>query len=385
MRAYRLDHRPASTAAYGALPGGLARALLLLAATLFPAAPSWPQEPVTPGRAPRGAPGEEQPGDPRRLSAQDVAAVRLDTGDAVIITGRYKELIDRELTLTGCAARLTLGSKDLVRELLQLTANRDNVSVEGVVTASAPTVNVRVNKIWLSAPDTQLFARDLQTVLSRPSADWQGGVALLSRMLQSYEGCADPAVEQQMAFLFERLPEKAKEPPSPEAIDAWTAAVQRLHSVVGNKTLTVSALSALEKVVPGNRQVLDLLEQLKTRKYRGRWVTQEEFKALEGFTEYQDRFVLPREKDLVEAVHWYAKLAATDLILRRRTDPEYRLLAEKGQLEVGMSPEEAVRAIGFADRVERRSFQQKEYTQWIYPDRYLHFRDAVLYRITPRS
>jgi len=66
------------------------------------------------------------------------------------------------------------------------------------------------------------------------------------------------------------------------------------------------------------------------------------------------------------------------LILRKRTEREYQLLAEKGVVEDGMRPEEVCLALGFPDRVERRLALQKEFDQWTYSGRYYYFYGGLL-------
>jgi len=68
----------------------------------------------------------------------------------------------------------------------------------------------------------------------------------------------------------------------------------------------------------------------------------------------------------------------TNLIFRKRTDREYRLLAERGTVEEGMKPEEVCSALGFPDRVDRRMYQQKEFDQWSYGSKYFYFYAGVL-------
>jgi len=87
---------------------------------------------------------------------------------------------------------------------------------------------------------------------------------------------------------------------------------------------------------------------------------------MEGFISVDGQWVKPREKDLTDAMREFARRNQTDLILRKRTEREYRLLAEKGVVEEGMKPEEVYLALGFPDRVERRLYEQREFDQWIY-------------------
>ena len=66
-------------------------------------------------------------------------------------------------------------------------------------------------------------------------------------------------------------------------------------------------------------------------------------------------------------------------VLRRRTEREYSLLAERGMVVLGMKPEEVSRALGFPERVERRLLYQKEFDQWIYEgNEYYYFYDGYL-------
>jgi len=121
-----------------------------------------------------------------------------------------------------------------------------------------------------------------------------------------------------------------------------------------------------------------ILQALHCRRYGGRWVTYEEFKKLEGFLVHDGKWVLPREKDLLENLKVLTVLNQTNLILRRRTEREYKLLAEKGTVEEGMKPEEVSLALGFPDRVERRLVAQKDLDQWSYGAKYYYFFGGLL-------
>ena len=64
----------------------------------------------------------------------------------------------------------------------------------------------------------------------------------------------------------------------------------------------------------------------------------------------------------------------TNLILRRRTEKEYKQLSEKGKLETGMSHKEVALTMGFPDRVNRHKFsRQTELDQWDFGDRRIYF------------
>jgi hypothetical protein len=67
-----------------------------------------------------------------------------------------------------------------------------------------------------------------------------------------------------------------------------------------------------------------------------------------------------------------------NVILRKRTDRDYLFLAEQGSVEDGMRPQEVYLALGFPDRVERRTLGQQEFDQWIYGTKYYYFYAGIL-------
>ena len=71
------------------------------------------------------------------------------------------------------------------------------------------------------------------------------------------------------------------------------------------------------------------------------------------------------------------------LLLRKRTDREYRWFAESGKVESGMVRQEVEAALGFPDRVRRRVLQGKDFDQWSYGDKYYYFYDGTLVGFTP--
>src|SRR5690606_27031546 len=136
----------------------------------------------------------------------------------------------------------------------------------------------------------------------------------------------------------------------------------------------------LEERFPRADEIRAELIALGCRKFRGTWMTYEDFKRLQGFEEHRGRWLTRQEKDFVLSVEWWLRDERADLILRNRLDREYDLLAANGKTALGMNAEEVAQAIGFPDRVYRRLIQGRTFTQWVYDDRYLYFVDGQLFR-----
>jgi len=112
--------------------------------------------------------------------------------------------------------------------------------------------------------------------------------------------------------------------------------------------------------------------KLGCRRYGGAWCTYPSFKRREGLIELDGRWITAREKHFLSTIEKLRKDRQPEVILRRRTEQEYRVLAEKGLVEEGMHPEEVVLSLGFPDRVERKIHDGKELDQWCYAERFCY-------------
>jgi hypothetical protein len=169
----------------------------------------------------------------------------------------------------------------------------------------------------------------------------------------------------------------------PEDAEKLLLFVREIHDALADRDLTVKFLLDLLKRYPDHAGIKEFLGNLNCRMYQGRWVTYEEFKRREGLVLLGDTWVTPAEKHMLEALEVFRRSATNLLLLRKRTDREYRWLAESGKVEAGMSREELKAALGFPDRVRRKTLQGKEFDQWSYGEKFYYLYDGVLVGFTP--
>jgi hypothetical protein len=151
-----------------------------------------------------------------------------------------------------------------------------------------------------------------------------------------------------------------------------------MHRGLKDPDAVLDALLRVNARFPGNPKVEGFLQELNARRYKGSWVKYEDFKTKEGLVFHAGAWMTPREKHLTESLDVFKRVYEPNVVLRKRTDRDYRLMSEKGLIEVGMRPEEVVLARGFPERVERRSLDQKEFDQWTYGAKYCYFYGGVL-------
>jgi hypothetical protein len=311
-------------------------------------------------------------------SAEALSSLRLKPGVKVKIRGKYKELIDLNLVLFDCDSRLVLKRKDMIKQILNLKATRDNVVLKGVVSSAGDTTEVEVEEISAAPSDSEVFVEDLGNILKMEAGRSAARFDLGKRLLRSYARSKDPEVKPFIHRVFSDIATFRGETMDPARAEAWVQLVREMHVLLDDKAATLEALIRLEEKYRAHPSVLKFLAELNCRKYRGSWVTYEDLKRQEGFVEHQGAWVPLREKLFLDTLQEFRSRNAADLILRKRTEREYQALAERGKVEEGMRLEEASLALGFPDRVERKLFQQAEFTQWIYGAKCCYFLDGLL-------
>ncbi|HVR76235.1 MAG TPA: hypothetical protein VMT52_18030 [Planctomycetota bacterium] len=324
--------------------------------------------------------GDEDASDPEYVhaSAEDLSSLRLKPGVKVKVRGKYKELIDLNLVLFDCNARLVLKSKDMIKQILNLKATRDNVVLTGVVSSAGETIEVEVEEISAAPSDSEVFVEDLGKILRMETGRSAARFGLGKRLLKSYTRSKDPEVKPIIHRVLSDSATFRGETMDPARAEEWVQLVREMHDLLGDKAATLEALIRLEEKYRAHPSVLKFLSELNCRKYRGSWVTYEDLKRQEGFVEHQGAWIPLREKLFLETLQEFRTRNTADLILRKRTEREYQALAERGKVEEGMRLEEASVALGFPDRVERRLFQKAELTQWIYGAKCCYFLDGLL-------
>jgi hypothetical protein len=325
------------------------------------------------------------------ISPSQIRAGRFRPGERRSITGKYQELINREIRLYGIEARLLLGHPNLGRQLLEFKAQKDNLTLlgrfqdrgggEGEEEGDLPLFEVE--RIKPAPPDAELYQKKLQDLLQEPGRSPEGLLELLEEIAGALRRFGDPglpAVAKRAAKEAHALAEALL--PGEDA-GGRLEVIRRVHAALEDQDLTVELLRAQVKRFPGHAPTLDLLRALKCTQMGGEWLTYPDFKRRLGFVWRRERWVKPARKELLDTVEALQALNHTNLILRHRTDREYKVLARGGKVEKGMSREELTEALGFPDRVERELREGMEVDQWVYGERRVYLLNGQVAAAPP--
>jgi len=322
------------------------------------------------------SPGEQQ-SSVREIAAAEVASSQLTPGEEVRVTGKYQGLVDRHLLVVDCNVAFVLKRPGLFKQILNFTAQHDNMTLTGTVVKLDGRVAVEVSQLKRAPNDVEMFSKEARDILDRGHDD-EEIIDLQRRMLSRYGRFKDEDLLPLVQQVFKDALEARPAPPSGEKVEPWLSLVRELHGFVGDEEVALELTLHLERKDSGNKAIIDLLTELNCRRYAGAWVTLGGLKKKEGLVKSGKRWITTREQHLLEALETYLKRKKTNLILRKRTEREYQLLAENGTVEEGMRPEEVYVALGFADRVERRTIRRKDFSQWSYGDSHYYFFDGIL-------
>lgn len=314
----------------------------------------------------------------RELAPHRLLSTEIKAGDKVKVTGKYKDLVDEELSLFDAQVPLLLRKLELLKKILDYRSQHDNLTFSGTVVEVDGGVAIEVEALSQAPGDLEIFTREAE-MISKDAADGGRGLhALARRVLTAHVRFKD----QELLPLAQRLySESLKEMEvelRAEDVSGQVNLIREMHRGLRDRELTLEALLRLNGKFPGNPKVEAFLQELNSRKYKGRWVRYEELKEKEGLVFHDGVWMQPREKHLLESFEVFKRLYEPNVVLRKRTDRDYRLLSEKGLVEVGMNPQEVILALGFPERVDRRSYEQKEFDQWSYGGKYCYLYGGVL-------
>lgn len=337
---------------------------LLLAAVPMPAAPASAQEG---GSAPR-----------------DISITELDGPGApargrVRITGKYKSLITDELTIHGSDTPFLVRRPDLARQLLDFSQHKDNISLTGrIVQGENGERTFEVEELTKGPSDFDLFSAEARLILQRAEDKAGALLGLARRIVVFHKEYPSP----ELVPLAHRIVMEAYQVQD-QALKSEDAAgrlsfLRRIRDEMADDDLTARFLLELGSRYPGHEGIRAFLLELGCRTYRGRWVTREEYKRLEGLVLSGEKWVTPGEKHLQDSLEAFLRSKPNLLLLRKRTEREYRRMTDNGEVEPGMTREEVEKAIGFPDRVRRRAAQGKDFDQWCYGEKHFYFFDGLL-------
>ncbi len=323
----------------------------------------------------------------RTLSADELCRTSLNVGDPVVVTGKYKELIDEELYLFDCGLPLRLEHQSLFSRLLDFTPKKDNLTVVGVVGQVGGGRVVHVRELRAAPGDFALFHEEyLALEKSAPEGRGDRLVRLGQRVLEANKHEENPRLLSLAHQIFKDALELEAGRPGGNATTRRIDRIRTIHKWLQDDAFARDLVLPVLTDTPEHAGALEFLRELRCRRYNDRWVTHKEYKRLEGLVEYDGGWITPRELHHLRALEQFDEQPKSNLpILRRRTEKEYLLVAEEGRVETGMRREEVCLALGFPDFVLRRAYKRKEFDQWSYGKKYYYFYDGILVFVPPKD
>ncbi len=322
--------------------------------------------------------GADQPDywSPERLSAKRRS---LREGQEIAVLGKYKELVDTRLHLYDCDVSFLVEDDMIFRQLLGLRAKRDNILLRGVVKSVDGETVVEVQKLEKAPTDLELLAAQLDQLEADNASD--KGDAVFELALKMQRAGSDQNEPELLTLARRAFTQSLTAEVSADALEARLRRVRKMHDLVRDDAFTRDILVALMND-RSTAAVTAALQAIECREYLGEWVTYSEFKRKEGLFEHDGRWVSRHERHLLETIASIPKDSLLNVqLVRRRTQKEYILMAEKGKTEVGMGREEVCLALGFPTYVLRRAHLGKEFDQWRYPSLYCYFFDGTLIHV----
>jgi hypothetical protein len=325
------------------------------------------------------APAIGETTEPREIPAGRVGSSGLQPGQSVTVTGKYRELVDQELILHDCEAPFLLLRPDLLKRILDFKAERDNLSISGnVVGREGGGIAIEASSIARAPSDFEVFSGEANRIPRRGPGAGRNLHELAKRVLSAYKRHEDPELLPLSRSLFSESLELLESSLQEDGVEAHIASIRELYEGLDDRDFAVQALRRLHAKFPKNVSIGKFLGELQCRPYRGRWLTYEEFKTEEGLVQHSGKWMQPREKHLIESLEWFRDHGEPEIVIRKRTDRDYQRLAENGAVDLGMRPSEVAAALGFPDRVERRSLKGREFDQWSYGSRNYYFYSGLL-------
>lgn len=314
-----------------------------------------------------------------RLTIEEMDVARFRPGDRVVIGGHYADLHDDELGIRNLRARLRISNDRLRREILEIEAANETMvlTIECVdPQGDRPVFRVVDARPGPSAED--LLEQDLLR-LDRDGSDAAPILRLARRIVEVDRSLPESDFGALAREACERYLRRRDRELRPDDVETRLTELRELHHLLEDRKWTLGRLGELERRYPKADDIRVELIGLGCRKFRGEWMTYEDFKKLQGYEEYRGRWITRSERHFLKVVESWFQGGRNDTILRHRLDREYHLLATNGKTALGMQPEEVAQALGFPDRVFRHRVKERTFTQWTYDDRYYYFIDGQLF------
>jgi len=303
------------------------------------------------------------------VAAQPISADQLSFREGKLeVIGRYRELLDKQLLLYDTQVVFILEKEESGGFILGLTAGKDNVLITGEFIDSD---RFRVESLKKAPNDVELFAEREKACTDSARELLALGKEALKRSRRFH----DPDLYAYARTLLRKgFAARRRETPK-EAVEARLAWVKEMMKYLNDRDWALREATDILRIKPGWEDAERFLKTLDCVKWRGKWLSREDFMRSQGFFLKDRKWVPVREILFAKARARCRKIKKSQTILRTHTDEYYRLRAEQGKLLPGMTRKEAVTAWGFPDEVWRVRKGDTVFDQWRYGDEYVYLVD----------
>ncbi len=338
------------------------------------------------------------PDDARTLTFEEIESESIPAGELIRVSGAYVELLDDQVRLFESPVDFRVRRPAPRRGILSISADHRNLTFDAICVESAPDSTADpaepTSEHWpvfevirvTAAPESRvLFATEIDRLKAQDMVGSDRLFRLAERVMKTAAHFGEPELKRLAGrAIFEAIGLETTGLDSGDVAGRLELA-DRAHQITADTRLTVKLLADLDERFPRNGQILRKLHSLKSRKFRGEWMTHDDFKTLQGFEKHGSVWISSREKDFLAVIYRLQTSGEQDLLVRSYTAEQYAVFASRGEVVGGMTPQEVVQALGYADRVHDREFAGKTYKQWVYADRYCYFEKNKLRRVTMRK
>ena len=317
------------------------------------------------------------------LVFEEMRRRQLSPGERFIVSGMYVELQDNEVALYKSPGRYRLNSSKRLREVLAVSSLQETLRFQVVFLGiEDKELLFQVEAVEAGPSPEDLLEGEIET-LERSELASELLLELAQRIRQTAKRFEMPELRGLSRKACARALEISETRLDPQDVTSRLAELRSVHEVLRDREFIMKRLSAMENRFPEADEIRAYLIGLDCRKFRGEWITYDQFKRQQGYTRYRKRWVTRVEKDFLETIEAFRKRRDPP-ILRRRLPREYELLASRGEAAIGMTRQEVHTAMGFPDRVFRWPIQGVDYDLWVFGDQYYYFLDELLLK-TPED
>ncbi len=298
------------------------------------------------------------------------------TAGPVQVTGRYKGFFDNKLTLYDTEISFLITGSDHISFLLGLEKKKDTIQITG---SFVDTETIKVSNITKAPNDVEL-ARTRSQRHEPGSAEFYEIAKEARKKALRFE---DAELKTLASILLEQyFTQKAKTISMKES-DKNLAWADEVLQHTGNKQMVINRFNVVLKSHPEQQPIISYLSALNCVEWRRQWYTEERFMELQQYSQINGTWVTREELLFIQACAQIRASLTEHPIIRLKTDASYELEAKKGNLCAGMNRKEAVKAWGFADKVNRRTENGQTFEQWRYENSYIYLMNDVVVLVPP--